>query len=185
MFVNEIFESQLNEEHLMRAYDLDHPDDIGDGYFLSSTLHDDGDSRKVSYELYKKVVDTNDRMTPAYRFVNFLNVSSYSASREDINQAAQALIAKHKATGKVHPNMESVTEAGFGYDDEPNDAYESIIGALTNRIIRQHTDALRDHGPEAVLQAIESVADMHRHAEELGTSDISIMVRQVLQDLGR
>jgi len=39
-------------------------------------------------------------------------------------------------------------------------------------------------GPEGLMQAIDSVADFHAGAEELGSSDISIMVREVLHELG-
>jgi hypothetical protein len=65
-----------------------------DDYFIATSGHESDDVRKTNYHLLKKVVKTDDEMTPAYEEITTLNVSPYSASREDINQAAERAIAQ-------------------------------------------------------------------------------------------
>lgn len=65
-----------------------------DDYFIATSGHESDDVRKTNYHLLKKVVKTDDEMTPAYKEITTLNVSPYSASREDINQAAERAIAQ-------------------------------------------------------------------------------------------
>jgi hypothetical protein len=62
---------------------------------MSHTIHDDGDSRKASSELYKKVADLTDTMTPAFQFMKFLDVSPYAKGPEvavSFQKQASALI---------------------------------------------------------------------------------------------
>jgi len=81
---------QLEESHLMRAHDLHPLEHVRDNYYLSSDVHDDGDSRKVTWVLYKKIVDTMDLLEPAYKFVAWLDkISSYARiSHSDLMAAA-------------------------------------------------------------------------------------------------
>lgn len=78
------------------------------------------------------------------------------------------------------------------YDDSDNGNYyeeslENIKHAISHRIVTMHLDLLKKHGPDKVLAAIENVAEFHADEEpggDLGSSDISIMVRQVIEELG-
>lgn len=45
---------------------------------LNATLHDNGDSRKVSYEIYRKAADAPDTLARAWEFVEYLDVSPYA-----------------------------------------------------------------------------------------------------------
>jgi hypothetical protein len=47
----------------------------------------------------------------------------------------------------------------------------------------QHTDLLKQYGPEAVLRAVEEVADFVGDVEEIGSSDVSAWVNQVTRSL--
>ena len=84
---------------LMRSRELDIHHDMGDGYWIGSDLHDDGDSRKVSYSLYKleNPAGLQDQFVDAWRDVGHLNVSPYRAAKEEILAAAAQLKIKDKA----------------------------------------------------------------------------------------
>lgn len=70
------------------------------------------------------------------------------------------------------------------YDE---DQVESIASAIVRRILNnigQHTELLRKAGPDGVLNAARDVASFHAPVEELGSSDISAMVREVYNEVG-
>jgi hypothetical protein len=70
------------------------------------------------------------------------------------------------------------------YDD---DNVEAIQTAILRRIlgnINQHSELLKAVGPEGVMNAARDVASFHAPVDELGSSDISIMVREVYQEAG-
>jgi hypothetical protein len=94
--------------HLERAFDNDLYLNMGNGYWVGSMLHDDGDSRKVSYSLFhttdaeSAVNPHKKQLEPVWRDVGFLRVSSYRATPEEIKAAAQALISKDSAVNAGH-----------------------------------------------------------------------------------
>lgn len=64
---------------------------------------------------------------------------------------------------------------------------EDVAGAITHRF-RMNTDLLskalkKEGGIDALIMAIDDVAEWHAGAEELGSSDVSIMVREVMAQL--
>jgi hypothetical protein len=63
------------------------------------------------------------------------------------------------------------------YDESP------VYSAVLNRITRQHLDLLSKFGPGAVMAAVEDLAQVHHDAEEIGSSDVSIWVKNVIQSL--
>jgi hypothetical protein len=78
-----------------------------------------------------------------------------------------------------------VSEDHDEYADE--DQVEAIQSAIIRRIlgnIAQHGDLLRAVGPDGVMNAARDVASFHAPVEELGSSDISAMVREVYQEAG-
>jgi hypothetical protein len=62
---------------------------------------------------------------------------------------------------------------------------DDVQRAIINRIVVAHHDMLATYGPEKIMSASEEVAEFHAGAEELGTSDISIMVKEVKDKLQR
>jgi hypothetical protein len=93
----------LSEATLWRARDFGGNDDVEhyrDDYFIAKNVHDDGDSRKVDHVLLKKVVKTDDEMTPAYKQITVLKVSPYSSTRDEINQAAERAIASSSSVSE-------------------------------------------------------------------------------------
>lgn len=94
--LNEIENKQLSETKLWRARDFGGNNNVvhyRDDYFIATNTHDDGDSRKVDHVLLKKMVKTDDEGTPAYQQITVLKVSPYRATRDEINQAADRVIA--------------------------------------------------------------------------------------------
>lgn len=73
---------------------------------------------------------------------------------------------------------------GAVYEEEGNDTFDAVVSAITRRIIMQHTDLLKAHGPEAVMDAIKDVASFNDNVDEIGSSDVSAWVHQVAQQLG-
>lgn len=64
---------------------------------------------------------------------------------------------------------------------------EEVAGAIKHRMFvsGKMEDVLEmGKGPEEIMAAIEDVAEWHEGAEELGSSDISIMCKEVMNQLG-
>lgn len=68
-------------------------------------------------------------------------------------------------------------------DVEESHDESPVYSAVLNRITRQHLDLLSKFGPAAVMAAIEDVADQVGDTDEIGSSDVSIFTKQVIQDL--
>lgn len=86
------------------------------------------------------------------------------------------LMKQAQAAEKTAP-VESVTE--------DQDSVDAVAGAITRRIMMQHTDLLSKYGPVKVMAAIDDVADFAGSdgLDEIGSSDVSIWTKQVIQDL--
>lgn len=69
--------------------------------------------------------------------------------------------------------------------NEDNESIDAVYNAVLNRITRQHLEVLSKFGPAAVQAAIEDVAEVAGSGglEEIGSSDVSIWTKQVIQDL--
>lgn len=64
---------------------------------------------------------------------------------------------------------------------------EAIQSAIIRRIlhnISEHSELLKKAGPEGVMNASLDVASFHAPMEEIGSSDVSIMVREVYNEVG-
>lgn len=60
---------------------------------------------------------------------------------------------------------------------------DAVYGAVVNRIMRQHLDVLQKFGPQAVMTAVDDLAQGIGELDEIGSSDVSIWTKQVIQDL--
>jgi hypothetical protein len=58
-----------------------------------------------------------------------------------------------------------------------------LADILYNRLEMRYPDIVTRYGHEVVGDAVMDVADFHAGSEELGTSDVSIMIRQILKKL--
>jgi hypothetical protein len=80
---------------------------------------------------------------------------------------------------------------GVVYEEDDQDDLlaniESIQSAIIRRIlnsITDHSELLKKAGPEGIMNAASDVASFHAPMEEIGSSDISIMVREVYREVG-
>ena len=79
---------------------------------------------------------------------------------------------------------------GVVYEEDQDDLLaniESIQSAIIRRILNnigEHSELLKKAGPEGVMNASLDVAGFHAPMEEIGSSDISIMVREVYNEVG-
>ena len=83
-------------------------------------------------------------------------------------------------------NMLATTNEDDDQEDQLADI-ESIQSAIIRRIlnsINDHSELLKKAGPEGIMNAASDVASFHAPMEEIGTSDISIMVREVYREVG-
>jgi len=78
--------------------------------------------------------------------------------------------------------QETTNEGEWQEDD-----VESIQSAIIRRIlnsINDHSELLKKAGPDGVMNAARDVASFHAPMEEIGSSDVSIMVREVYREVG-
>lgn len=66
---------------------------------------------------------------------------------------------------------------------EDRDSADAVYSAVINRIMRQHLDVLQKFGPKAVMTAVDDLAQGIGELDEIGSSDVSIWTKQVIQDL--
>jgi hypothetical protein len=67
--------------------------------------------------------------------------------------------------------------------NEDEGTADAVCDAILNRIARQHSDVLQKFGPQAVMDAAEDLAQNYNDLDEIGSSDVSIWTKQVIQDL--
>lgn len=81
-------------------------------------------------------------------------------------------------TSKYHGKQ--YDEADVNYTvNETGDSSAAVAQAITRRILNQRSDLLNKYGPSKVVDAIDDVASFVGDVEEIGSSDISIWVKQV------
>jgi len=104
--------------------------------------------------------------------------------QELMNEIGDADTAdEYGASGMDEPNVSE----GYEEDTYDEDNVEAVQTAILRRIlgnINQHSELLKAVGPEGVMNAARDVASFHAPVDELGSSDISIMVREVYQEAG-
>jgi len=86
----------LNEAHMMRKWDLDLVEDMGDGYWIAEQDESDDDVRKLSYEVYhlEDPIGLDDQMAKVWRSVGWIRISPYFVKRNELIAGAKAVIAK-------------------------------------------------------------------------------------------
>lgn len=66
---------------------------------------------------------------------------------------------------------------------EDNTEPSPVTRAVINRILMQHPSLIATHGPERVMNAVDELADYVGDVDEIGTSDVSGWVRDVIRML--
>jgi hypothetical protein len=92
--------------------------------------------------------------------------------------------------GNTYGSSDSGMDGVVYEEDDQDDLLaniESIQSAIIRRIlnsINDHSELLKKAGPEGIMNAASDVASFHAPMEEIGSSDISIMVREVYNEVG-
>lgn len=108
-------------------------------------------------------------------------------------KAYKDLVAKAKARNeknkKKDESVKEDDEYGFQrWEDEPK-GYEQeespVAQAVLHRLMRQHPDVIGKYGPDKVMDAVDELADFVGDVEEIGSSDVSIWTKEVIDELER
>lgn len=92
--------------------------------------------------------------------------------------------------GNTYGSSDSGMDGTVYEEDDQDDLLaniESIQSAIIRRILNnigEHSELLKKAGPDGVMNASLDVASFHAPVEELGSSDISNMVREVYREVG-
>ena len=84
-------------------------------------------------------------------------------------------------------NMLATTNEGEDSQEDQLANIEDIQSAIIRRIlnsINDHSELLKKAGPEGIMNAASDVASFHAPMQEIGSSDVSIMVREVYREVG-
>lgn len=130
-----------------------------------------------------KVRATNLKVACKLALNDFLSDYPYMQGKAYVNMAGSGLVEDGIEDTKKYPDL-----------DEPEKKDASVLGegvsakeigdAIAYRITRQKPELITKYGLETLTDAINHVAWFHAgDDEELGTSDIGTMVRQVVRDL--
>jgi len=98
-----------------------------------------------------------------------------SAFGED--QDAEVLGQKELATDVTNP-MPGV------HENYRSDETLPVERAILHRILMQHPSLLAQHGPAAVMDAARDMAEQIGDVDEIGSSDVSGWVRELIRQLG-
>lgn len=98
---------------------------------------------------------------------------------ENINDIIMALATDEEYEG--NPPDEQLQEDDW---DDADDSVDSVVSAITNRILRQHTDLLSKLGPEKLLALIQDEAEYAAPVQEIGGSDVSAWIKNIYQAAG-
>lgn len=82
---------------------------------------------------------------------------------------------------RIIKNYQPVNEDEW---DDADDSVNSIVSAITNRILRRHTDLLTKVGPEKLMQLIQDEAEYAAPVQEIGSSDVSAWIKNIYQSAG-
>jgi hypothetical protein len=95
----------------------------------------------------------------------------------------QGLVRETEGTTPAATTPGMASQAMAGGISESSDSCEAARNAITNRILRQHSDLLSKYGPVKVMAAIEDACEGLNDLEEIGSSDVSAWVHQVTREL--
>ena len=144
----------------------------------NESVEDIAESLKAQFEDYVKnksePADKKEQVTITYK---------------DGHTQTKSVTEKEKKNYEISSHVKKVELAKNSkgrIDDTKLDegiSAQSVVNAIAHRISRQYPELIEQYGSEQLFDAIQEVAVGHAGAEELGSSDISGMVKQVIADL--
>lgn len=148
---------------------------------MAQAMKSTGDTPPLKKSTIKKAHDIAKAIGEAH---------GIKVDEEDTNEGNEfsGELAKAKAQGKdefeVDGKKYQVKEGEGNAVQQLAEAEDSpVASAIARRIMMQHTDVLAKHGPQKVLDAIDDVAEFVGDVEEIGSSDVSGWVKQVVDRL--
>lgn len=113
-----------------------------------------------------------------------LTSSMPDAHREYVNQENARLWAGNKWERDPLSGRSAVDEEDEHESNEDSGmSSQDIANAIFNRIERTNPQVFTRYGVEAVVAAVHKEADFHEGSDELGTSDIGVMVKHIIERL--
>ena len=107
-----------------------------------------------------------------------------------INMVAHDMLEGNEYGAAIPGGTENMLATTNEDEDSQEDQLaniEDIQSAIIRRIlnsINDHSELLKKAGPEGIMNAASDVASFHAPMEEIGSSDVSIMVREVYREVG-
>jgi hypothetical protein len=112
--------------------------------------------------------------TPAHLDEDAAGVGVIASKKQKNDPRYSMSLTKDVRPGQDKKNMKALDLIKEHYDSEPS----PVAQAITRRIMVGRTDLLK-YGPQAVMAAIDDVADWVGDVDEIGSSDVSGWVAQV------
>lgn len=89
----------------------------------------------------------------------------------------------NKAADYVDTAADYIESNRGDYVNEDQSETNPVARAVLNRILMQHPGVLATHGPAKVMAAVDDLADWVGDVDEIGSSDVSGWVRDVIRGL--
>lgn len=95
----------------------------------------------------------------------------------------------HPYAGQIMPPNIPITTDWHAQEERPKESVSEsaedlpMYGAIIHRIMVAHTDILAKYGPEKIMSAAQDEAEWVGDVDEIGSSDVSISVKRVIQAL--
>ena len=145
---------------------------------------------------FKDDYDVAQYSSAAHDFVKPIKEESVEDITEELKKAFEDYVSNEKySDDTLYPPKSKKASVDKKKEKKPKVVEPNVLDegassqevgdAIAYRISRQKPELITKYGVEALADAIDDVASFHAGAEELGTSDISIMVNQVVKNLER
>ena len=125
-------------------------------------------------ELAQKVFDQN----PGLEGEAAILKAGYDIAKKELGSRANGVFRDDDFPGDLVSSYRWLCK-NAGENLAENRVDSPVSQAIIRRILNQRTGLLAKFGPEAVMQAVDEVAEWHDDVEEIGSSDVSAWVSQV------
>ena len=177
MVEGDVFSAIVNEELALEFDVVSHTDDsivIEADEVAMSVLE------RCGCELVDELVSTPTLLTPILSPVMRIESVEVTTNYSDQAKYHQRMGNKDTAAYYMRKHHAALAES-FKLVEDSNDAADAIKRRLMN--MDGFSDMVRQHGIDRIIDAIEQEAEFHGDTEELGSSDVSAMVKGVIRSL--
>jgi hypothetical protein len=140
-------------------------------------LKNNPDIAQVIGQLKTPTPDNQEPVQENFNTYDMDNTSCPSCHEKELTYSQGSNHVKCGACGK------GFNLAGKPIDESLEDDASPVESAIINRIMRAHPDLLAKFGPEAIMTAARDQAEWIGDVDEIGSSDVSSYVNNVIRDL--